>query len=89
MPKFDHIGIYVKDLRESVAFYQDLFGFPVQRKMKDGDIDMIFLDMNGAILQLKQRPDPPKAGGEKYTHFAIYHEDYQAVLKKLEEKNID
>lgn len=84
MPKFDHIGIYVIDLEESVQFYQELFGFPVGKQMKDGDIDMIFMDMNGAMLQLKQRPNPPSPGGEKYTHFAIYHEDYPGVLKKLD-----
>jgi catechol 2,3-dioxygenase-like lactoylglutathione lyase family enzyme len=59
LPKFDHVGIYVRDLQESVRFYQELFGFPVHGEMKDGDIDMIFLDMNGALLQLKQRPNPP------------------------------
>jgi len=88
LPKFDHIGIYVRDLAESVQFYQWLFGFPVSRKMRDGDIDMIFLNMNGSMLQLKKRPNPPTAGGEKYTHFAIYHEDYQGVLTKLKEKGI-
>ena len=88
MPKFDHIGIYVRDLQESVTFYQELFGFPVHGEMKDGDIDMIFLDMDGAMLQLKKRPNPPTGGGEKFTHFAIYHEDYQGVLKKLNDKGI-
>ena len=89
MPKFDHVGIYVRDLQESVMFYQELFGFPVHGEMKDGDIDMIFLDMNGAMLQLKQRPNPPILAGEKFYHLAIYHEDYQGVLRKLSEKGIN
>ena len=89
MPKFDHIGIYVRSLEESVKFYQDFFEFPEIKRMKDGDVDMIFLDMNGAILQLKQRPNPPTPGGEKYTHFALYHEDYSGILRKLNERGID
>ncbi len=88
MSQIDHIGIYVKDLDESVAFYQDFFGFPSHKKTQDGDISMVYLDMGGALLQLKQRPDPPKAGGEKYTHFAFYHPNYQGMLVKLQEKDI-
>ncbi len=88
MNTLDHIGIYVADLETSLAFYKNLFGFNEAGRLRDGDIDMVFLDMGGGLLQLKQTPRRGQPGSGKWIHFAIYVADYPATLEKLQAQSI-
>lgn len=89
MNKFDHVGIYVKDLEGSVQYYQDLFGFEVHSRLNDHGIQIVFMDMGTALLQLKQSSMPASPGHGKYNHFAIHAEDYDGFIMKLDERGID
>ena len=89
MASFDHVGIYVKDMEKSLSFYQDLFGFPEHSRLWDGDIEIVFLDMGGGLLQLKRRPAAAQPSSGKWSHFAIHVEGYDEFVGKLKEKGIE
>jgi glyoxylase I family protein len=78
---FEHVGLAVGDLDESIAFYCDLLGLKlVLRKMAPGgDTEMAFLDAGGGQLELaapnrKLRPAtdiPPDQAGIRHVTFAF------------------
>ena len=61
MAKLDHVGIYVSDIEKSISFYQELFGFPVDREFTSGEAKIVMLDLGGGKLELVQRPGSPGA----------------------------
>lgn len=89
MNVFDHVGIYVKNLDSSVEYYSDLFGFKVHSRLNDNGIQIVFLDMGSALLQLKQSSVPGTPGHGKYNHFAVHTSDYDGFISKLDERGID
>ncbi|MBN0818715.1 VOC family protein, partial [Pseudomonas aeruginosa] len=65
-----HIGYQVSDLTRSLAFYEPL-GFQRQQRFSkpspQGTIEVAFLEMGGAVLELYQLPagtpfDAPRCG---------------------------
>ena len=86
---FDHVGIYVKNLETSVRFYKELFGFKEYSRLKDGGITIVFLDMGGGLLQLKQRDDPGNPSSGKWSHFAVYSDEYDTVKTRLDKMGIN
>jgi len=72
-----HIGIVVQDLQTSLAFYQDLLGFRIQRRMKEkgafidkilgfGDVEVTTLKMkipgNQVMIELLHYHHPRQSG---------------------------
>jgi catechol 2,3-dioxygenase-like lactoylglutathione lyase family enzyme len=85
---FDHMGIYVRDLDSSAKYYHDLFGFTVHSRLNDYGIQIVFMDMGSALLQLKQSNMPSSPGHGKYNHFAVHTDDYDGFIKKLYDRDI-
>ena len=85
---FDHVEIYVSDLETSAEYYQDLFGFNVHSRLIDHGIQIIFMDMGSALLQLKQSNMPGTPGYGKYNHFAVHTDDYDGFIEKLDARDI-
>jgi lactoylglutathione lyase len=84
MNSLDHVGIYVKDLKRSEVFYEQIFGFKVSRRMKLSESEIAFLDIGGGLLELIQRPgapgEPPKG---LWGNVAIRVDDYDSIESKL------
>ncbi|TQI82013.1 lactoylglutathione lyase [Serratia fonticola] len=90
--KIAHVGYQVSDLSQSLAFYEPL-GFEIQQRFSkpspQGKIDVAFLEMGGAVLELYQLPagtafDVPRCGIE---HLALEVSDLDAVVTALETLN--
>ncbi|MEA4415756.1 MFS transporter [Klebsiella pneumoniae] len=85
-----HIGYQVSDLTRSLAFYEPL-GFQRQQRFSkpspQGTIEVAFLEMAGAVLELYQLPagtpfDAPRCGID---HLALEVSDLDAVQQRLAE----
>lgn len=83
-----HIGYQVSDLTRSLAFYEPL-GFQCRQRFSktssQGSIDVAFIEMGGAVLELYQLPegtsfDVPRCGID---HLALEVSDLDAVQRKL------
>lgn len=53
--QLDHVGLNVADLDESIAFYQDMFGFSVIEKWDTPK--QAFVGADGTVLGLIEMPD--------------------------------
>jgi lactoylglutathione lyase len=90
MAKLDHVGIYVSDLKKSVSFYQNLFGFPVVMEFTSGEAKIKMLDLGLGKLELVQRPGSPGTPPDgNWSHLAIDEPQFDLVLEKLEERSIE
>ena len=89
MPSLDHIGIYVKDLEQSLKFYADIFNFPEHRRFTAGEARIAVLDVGGGLLELIQRPGAPAEAPEGgWSHVAFHIDDYDGMVSKLEEMGL-
>ncbi|MDD2658412.1 MAG: VOC family protein [Methylococcales bacterium] len=53
--QFDHVGLNVRDLDKSIAFYQEMFGFALIEKWADPK--QAFIGANEAVLGLMEVQD--------------------------------
>ncbi len=95
--KIDHIGIAVKDLDETLKFYEDVLGIKCTSKevVEDQSVRVAFLPVGDSEVELLESTteDGPIARfiekkGEGIQHIAFKVDDIEAKIKELEEKGV-
>ena len=90
MVNLNHIGIYVKDLEKSLAFYDELFGFKVVNSFTSGEAKISMIDIGGGTLELVQRPGSPAAPPDgNWSHVALYDPKFDETVAKLDARGIE
>jgi len=90
MTSLDHVGIYVKNLKRSLRFYVDIFGFPEHHRFSMGESKIAVLDVGGGLLELIQRPGAPaEAPRGRWSHVAFHIDDFDGLVSKLEERGLE
>ena len=93
----EHIGIAVKNLDESIKFYEDVLGLKCYtvEEVKDQKVKTAFFKIGDTKIELLEStaPDGPiskfiEKKGEGIHHIAFKTADINSSLKELEEKNI-
>jgi len=93
----EHIGIAVKNLDESIKFYENVFGLKCYavEEVKDQKVKTAFLQVGETKIELVEstETDGPiskfiEKKGEGIHHIAFKTKDINSSLKELEEKNI-
>jgi lactoylglutathione lyase len=85
MTKLDHVGVYVRDLERSLAFYEKLFGFKVVKRFTSGEAEIGLLDVGDGLLELVQRPGSPGTPPVgNWSHLALHEPDFDDKVKTLE-----
>jgi len=93
----EHIGIAVKNLDESIKFYEKVFGLKCYavEEVKDQKVKTAFFKIGETKIELLEstEPDGPiskfiEKKGEGIHHIAFKTKDINSSLKELEEKNI-
>jgi methylmalonyl-CoA/ethylmalonyl-CoA epimerase len=97
LTNLEHIGIAVKNLDESINFYENVFGLKCYavEEVKDQKVKTAFFKIGETKIELLEstEPDGPiskfiEKKGEGIHHIAFKTEDINSSLKELEEKNI-
>lgn len=91
----NHVAIICSDLERSMKFYIDSLGFGFIERIDrpERQSDIVYLDAGNCILELFSFPNPPKrlsypeAAGLRHIAFSVT--DFDGVLSKLEEMNIE
>lgn len=86
--KFLHVMIRVKNIEESLKFYQGLFDLTVTRKLRLSDCDLYFLaDGHGEVqIELTYNDETPDGGyniGNGFGHFAFEINSMDDFSQKL------
>ena len=81
---FNHVSVFVPDVKKSVAFYQDLFGLPVLTRQDPG------INLNCGTGFLGIYPLPANATASRIDHLCLGMPsfDADAVLKQLTDRGI-
>ncbi|QUC65536.1 VOC family protein [Nitrosopumilus sp. K4] len=84
----DHINMKVKNLEESVKFYQKLFGFEVKQEDNPNKIDAPskIIGNDSIKLCMYEVQDMSPEGG--IAHFGFNIENYDEVLEKCRENGV-
>ena len=95
--KIEHIGIAVKNLEESIKFYEEILGLKCYliEEVKDQKVKTAFFQIGETKIELLEstQPDGPIAifiekRGEGIHHIAFKTDDVNSSLTELKEKNI-
>jgi len=85
MTNLDHVGIYVKNLSNSLSFYKQVFGWNVVREFGLGEAKIAVVDIGSGLLEFVQRPGSPgKAPEGNWSHLALHVDDWEGKVRKLE-----
>lgn len=95
--KVDHIGIAVKDLEESMKFYQEVLGLKCEgiEVVEEQKVRVAFFPVGDSELELLEStsPDGPIAkfidrNGEGIQHVALRVDSIEGALEELKAKGI-
>ena len=95
--RVDHIGIAVKDLAESLKFYEEILGLKCAgtETVEEQKVKVAFLPCGDSELELLESTaeDGPIAkfiekNGQGIQHVAIRVDDIEATLAELKEKGV-
>lgn len=93
----EHIGIAVKNLEESIKYYEEVLGLKCYNieEVKDQKVKTAFLKVGEVKIELLESTDPEgpigkfiEKKGEGIHHIAFAVENIEEKLKKAEEKGV-
>lgn len=82
----DHLNLQVKNLKESVDFYNNLFGFSVLKEQPEDESKIIGNDK--VKLCLYESPDFKGYKKNGFYHFGLHIENFADVIQKCTEMNV-
>jgi len=97
LTKIEHIGIAVKNLDESIKFYEEILGLKCYaiEVVEDQKVKTAFFQIGETKIELLEstHPDGPVAKfiekrGEGTHHIAFKTNDINSSIKELKEKNV-
>jgi len=97
LTSIEHIGIAVKNLEESIEFYENILGLKCYavEEVKDQKVKTAFFNVGQTKIELLETTDPDgpiakfiEKRGEGIHHIAFKTDDIKSSLKELKEKNI-
>lgn len=75
----DHVAVHCSDLRRSIRFYEDSFGFETLSRHERPEGGIAYLRLGQTVLELTQKANEPMSG----MHFAIETDDMDTALAHL------
>ena len=97
LTSIEHIGIAVKNLEESIKFYENILGLNCYavEEVEDQKVKTAFFNVGQTKIELLETTDPDgpigkflEKKGEGIHHIAFKTNDIKSSLKELKEKNI-
>lgn len=95
--KIDHIGIAVKDLEESLKFYQETLGLDLAgiEVVEEQKVRVAFLPIGDTEIELLESTDPEgpiaryiEKRGQGMQHLAVRVENIEEAIAEMMEKGI-
>ena len=89
-PSMDHVNMNVKNLDETIKFYQNLFGFEIRKDDNSPnkmDTPSKIIGNDSIKLCLYEDPQVVPEGG--IAHFGFHIENFNQILGKCKELNVE
>lgn len=96
--KINHLAVVVEDMDQSLAFWRDALGLPLENteEVPEEEVKVAFMDAGGSHIELLQ-PTTPDSGVARYIakkgagmhHLCLEVEDIDAALQELVAHDIE
>jgi catechol 2,3-dioxygenase-like lactoylglutathione lyase family enzyme len=80
----DHANMYVKDLNESLEFYQNLFGFVVKKEQPEQESKII----GNETIKLCLYENPEMVFVKGINHFGFHIENFDQIVEKCKSMDV-
>ena len=81
-----HVGIHVRDLERSKAFYRDMLGFSVVWEFSSPDNQLLFMGNGSCVIEIMQTDDELSDG--HLNHLSLLVGDVKRAKEELEQKGV-
>lgn len=81
----EHIGIKASELEKAIRFYVEILGFKYLYRIKPGEVELVFLELGGTVVELVEVVDGRKYEDGVVNHLAIRVSD---IIKAIEHLKI-
>ena len=86
----DHVNMNVKNLEDSVNFYQNLFGFEIRKDNNSPNkLDAPSKIIGNDSIKLCLYEDPQMSPGGGIAHFGFHVENFDKIMDKCKELNVE
>ena len=80
----EHIGIKALDLEKAIQFYKEVLGFKFLYRIKPGEVELVFLELGGTVVELVEVVDGHKYEDGVVNHLALTVSDIFKAIKHLQ-----
>lgn len=85
----EHIGIKALDLEKAVSFYQEVLGFKYLRRIKPGQVELVFLELGGTVIELVEVIESYRFEDGVVNHLAIQVSDIFKAIEHLKDQQVE
>lgn len=84
LQKLEHVGVMVSDMARSIDFYTRVLGLHLREKRSlDGGVELAFVGLGGAELELVAGAPAPVSGDAEVNHIAFAVEALPAAMNAI------
>lgn len=84
-----HVNVQAPDLEKAVKFYTEVLGCALVNRMELGPVKLVFLNLGGTVLELKEAPDRTTPQDGLVDHIALQVTDIFAAVELLKSQGVE
>ncbi len=79
----EHIGIKTLEMEKAIRFYIEVLGFKFINRIKPGEVELVFLELGGTVVELVEVIDGRKFEDGVINHLALRVSDIHKAIEHL------
>ena len=85
----EHIGIKALDIEKAIHFYIEVLGFKFLHRIKPGEVELVFLELGGTVVELVEVVDGRHFEDGVVNHLALRVADISKAIEHLKEHQVE
>ncbi|GAB6155870.1 VOC family protein [Desulfosporosinus burensis] len=85
----EHIGIKASELEKAIRFYVEILGFKYLYRIKPGEVELVFLELGGTVVELVEVVDGRKYEDGVVNHLAIRVSNIIKAIEHLKDHHVE
>lgn len=85
----EHIGIKALDIERAIRFYVEVLGFKFLHRIKPGQVELVFLELGGTVLELVEVVEGYRYEDGVVNHLALRVSDIFRAVEYLKTHHVE
>lgn len=85
----EHIGIKASNMDKAIIFYTQVLGFELIKRIKPGDVELVFLKLGETVIELVEVNDGKQFSDGVVNHIAFRVQDIFEAVEWLKSHKVD